>query len=90
MSLEKSMNEVERHLDFAKSHLIDLIDEIERELKDVNIELADQNKELQLLTEQNELLEEQVEELNKKLAIFELENMELRLRIEVYNAFKKE
>jgi hypothetical protein len=40
--------------------------------------------------EQNELLEEQVEELNKKLAIFELENMELRLRIEVYNAFKKE
>lgn len=84
MSLDKTMNELERHIDYAASYFNDVRNEFaELENEYIN-EIAYFKSEIKTLEEQNELLEDQVEDLNKKNAIFELENMELRLRIEVY------
>jgi ubiquinone biosynthesis protein UbiJ len=84
MSLGKTIDELERHIDYAASYIADVKSELEDlEGKYMN-ELADYIDQIDTLNEQNELLEEQVENLNRKNAIFELENMELRLRIEVY------
>lgn len=85
MSLDKSMDELERHIDYAASYFNDIksgFDDVETEY--IN-EIGDLKIQMETLEEQNYLLEEQVEDLNAKLAIFELENMELRLRIEVYD-----
>jgi polyhydroxyalkanoate synthesis regulator phasin len=84
MSLERSMNDLEDHMSSARYEFDTLREKIERELEDVNDEISVLKDENDTLREQNELLEEQVEDLNKRNAIFELENMELRLRIEVY------
>ena len=84
MSLGKTMDELERHIDYAASYFADVKSELENLEGEYSDEIAELNNEVEMLQEQNELLEEQVEELSKKLAIFELENMELRLRIEVY------
>jgi ubiquinone biosynthesis protein UbiJ len=84
MSLEKTMNELERYIDYAASYFADVKSELEDlEGKYMN-EITDYIDQIDTLNEQNELLEEQVEDLNRKNAIFELENIELRLRIEVY------
>tara|TARA_R110002126_G_scaffold27224_2_gene91468 strand:- start:158 stop:403 length:246 start_codon:yes stop_codon:yes gene_type:complete len=77
MNLDKTMDELERHINHAASYFAD----VKLEIEDLE---SNYLTEIDTLGEQNELLEEQVEELSKKLAIFELENMELRLRIEVY------
>jgi ubiquinone biosynthesis protein UbiJ len=84
MNLDKTMDELERHIDYAASYFADVKSEIEDLESKYITEIADYIDQIDTLGEQNELLEEQVEELSKKLAIFELENMELRLRIEVY------
>ena len=85
MSLGKTIDELERHIDYAASYIADVKYELEDlEGKYMN-EITDYIDQIDTLNEQNELLEEQVEDLNRKNAIFELENMELRLRIEVYD-----
>lgn len=84
MSLTKTMDELERHIDYAASYFADVkseLDDVEAEYINEIVELKD---EIEVLTEQNELLEEQVEALSKKLAIFELENIELRLKLDSY------
>ena len=84
MSLAKTMDELEGHIDYAASYFADLKSELENvEGEYVNI-IATLNDETDTLREVNEDLAEQVADLRAKLAIFELENMELRLRIEVY------
>ena len=84
MSLDKQMDELERHLDYAKSYFDDVRSEFaSTEGEYLNI-IATLNDETDTLREVNDDLAGQVAELNRKLAIFELENMELRLRIEVY------
>jgi chromosome segregation ATPase len=84
MSLGKTIDELERHIDYAASYIADVKSELEDlEGKYMN-EITDYIDQIDTLNEQNELLEEQVDDLSKKLAIFELENMELRLRIDVY------
>ncbi len=85
MSLDKSMDELERHIDYAANYFNDIRLEIEDLEGEYINEIGDLKIQMETLEEQNYLLEEQVEDLNAKLAIFELENMELRLRIEVYD-----
>ena len=84
MSVAKTMDELERHIDYAASYFADVKSELDNLEGEYINEIAVLNGQISTLEEQNELLEEQVEDLNTKLAIFELENMELRLRIEVY------
>lgn len=84
MSVAKTMDELERHIDYAASYFADVKSELDNLEGEYINEIADLNGQISTLEEQNELLEEQVEDLNAKLAIFELENMELRLRVDVY------
>jgi chromosome segregation ATPase len=84
------MDELEKHIDWTASYFNDVKSELENLEGEYIDEIAELKDEIEKLEEQNYLLEEQVDDLSKKLAIFELENMELRLRIDVYNSFKKE
>jgi chromosome segregation ATPase len=84
MSLAKTMDDLERHLDYASSYFKDVQQELEELENDYIGEIHELQKDVETLEEQNQLLEEQVADLNFKLAIFELENMELRLKVEVY------
>lgn len=84
MSLSKTMDELERHIDYAASYFNDIkseLDDLETEF--IN-EIGDLKTQMATLEEQNYLLEEQVEDLSAKLAIFELENIELRLKLDRY------
>lgn len=84
MSFEKYIDDLKKHLDYARDYCDNVTNEfVSKEGEYLNI-IATLNDETDTLREQNELLEEQVEDLNRKLAIFELENVELRLRVEVY------
>jgi predicted nucleic acid-binding Zn-ribbon protein len=78
------MDELEKHIDYAASCFNDVRNEFAELEKEYLDDIKDLNEQNDTLGEQNELLEEQVEELNKKLAIFELENMELRLKLNTY------
>jgi len=84
MSVTKTLSNLDSHLDYARIYFADLQSEIDDMCIEYDREIAEFKDEIETLEEQNELLEEQVEDLNRKLAIFELENIELRLRIEVY------
>jgi hypothetical protein len=78
------MDELEKHIDWTASYFADVKSELENLEGEYMNEITDYIDQIETLNEQNELLEEQVEDLNRKNAIFELENIELRLRIEVY------
>ena len=93
MSLTKTIDELERHIDYAASYFAEVKSELDDLEGEYINEIADLKSEIETLEEQNELLEEQAEELRSNLAIFELENMELRMEIEllkgeVYNHYK--
>lgn len=84
MSLDKTMDELERHIDYAASYFNDVRSEIEDLEGEYINEIGDLKIQMETLEEQNYLLEEQVQDLNSKLAIFELENLELRLKLDSY------
>jgi hypothetical protein len=84
MSLGKTMDELERHIDYAASYFVDVKSELENLEGEYMTEIGDLKIQMETLEEQNYLLEEQVEELTKNLAIFELENIELRLKVNMY------
>jgi len=84
MSLEKTMDELEKHIDHAASYFIDVKEELENLEGEYINEIGDLKIQMETLEEQNYLLEEQVEDLNKQNAIFELENIELKLKVSMY------
>jgi hypothetical protein len=84
MSLGKTMDELERHMDYAASYFVDVKSELEDLEGEYMTEIGDLKIQMETLEEQNYLLEEQVEDLNKQNAIFELENIELKLKVSMY------
>jgi len=79
MNLEKSMDELERHINASQSYFDDVRVQIERELQDVNEEIAELKNEISTLEEQNILLEEQLDDLKKENAMFQLELAEITI-----------
>jgi chromosome segregation ATPase len=77
MSIERTMNDLEEHIDYASSFFGDLRDKIEIELKDLNEEIAELADEIAELEAQNILLEEQLEDLKKENAMINLELLEV-------------
>ena len=77
MSLERTMNDLEEHIDYASSFFGDLRDKIEIELKDLNEEIAELADEIAELEAQNILLEEQLEDLKKENTMLNLELIEV-------------
>ena len=84
MSLGKTMDELERYIDYAASYFADVKSELDDVETEYINEIANLKDEVDTLREVNEELAAEASELSKKLALFELENMELRLRIDVY------
>jgi len=72
MSIERTMNDLEEHIDYASSFFGDLRNKIEIELKDLRDEIAE-------FEAQNILLEEQLEDLKKENAMFQLELAEITI-----------
>ena len=77
MSLERTMNELEEHIDYASSFFGDLKNKIEIELKDLHDEIAELKDEISTLEEQNTLLTEQLEELKYEYGMINLELIEV-------------
>ncbi len=89
MSLDKTIDELEKHIDYASSYFMDVKEELKNLEGEYINEISDLKIQMETLEEQNYLLEEQVEDLKSKAAIFELENMELRLKVDMYERTRK-
>ena len=79
MSLERTMNDLEEHIDYASSFFGDLRHKIEIELKDLHDEIDELKNEISTLEAQNILLEEQLDDLKKENAMFQLELAEITI-----------
>jgi cell shape-determining protein MreC len=77
MSLERTMNDLEEHIDYASSFFGDLRHKIEIELKDLNEEIAQLKDEISVLEEQNILLTEQLEDSKYENGMINLELAEV-------------
>jgi predicted nucleic acid-binding Zn-ribbon protein len=81
MNLEKSMDELERHINSSQSYFDDVRVQIERELQDINEEIADLKDEISKLEEQNILLEERLEDSQELVSNMQKENAMLQLEL---------
>ena len=79
MSLDRTINDLEKHLDYVNSYLSDLKGEVEEDLKTFNEMIDTYKDEISTLEEQNILLEEQLEDLKKENAMFQLELAEITI-----------
>jgi predicted nucleic acid-binding Zn-ribbon protein len=77
MSLERTMNDLEEHIDYASSFFGDLRHKIEIELTDLNEEIAQLKDEISVLEEQNILLTEQLEDSKYENGMINLELAEV-------------
>lgn len=77
MSLAKTMDELERHIDYAASYFADIKSELDDLEGEYINEIADLKSEIETLVEQNELLEEQIGELTHEKVLLELELTEV-------------
>jgi len=77
MSIERTMNEIEKHLDYANSYLIDLREEIEAELKDVNDEIAQLKETITAYEEEADKADTQIQELMYQNSMLQLELTEV-------------
>jgi len=77
MSLERTMDELERNLDNVNSYFVDLRDQIERELKDVNEEIAELRETISNLEEDADTADTQIQELMYQNSMLQLELTEV-------------
>jgi SMC interacting uncharacterized protein involved in chromosome segregation len=81
MNLEKSMDELERHINSSQSYFDDVRVQIERELKDVNEEISELKDEITTLEEQEILLTEQLDDYQQIIKDMQKENAMLQLEL---------
>jgi len=77
MNLEKSMDELERHINSSQSYFDDVRVQIERELKDVNEEIADLKDTIKELEEDADTADTQIQELMYQNSMLQLELTEV-------------
>lgn len=77
MSLAKTMDELERHIDYAASYFADVKSELDSLEGEYFNEIADLKSEIETLVEQNELLEQQVGDITHEKVLLELELTEV-------------
>ena len=77
MSLAKTMDELERHIDYAASYFADVKSELDDLEGEYINEIADLKSEIERLEEQNELLEQQVGDITHEKVLLELELAEV-------------
>ena len=81
MSLAKTMDELERHIDYAASYFADVKSELDDLEGEYINEIADLKSEIERLEEQNVLLEVQVGEITLEKALLELELTEVTFEL---------
>jgi chromosome segregation ATPase len=81
MSLAKTIDELERHIDYAASYFADVKSELEQLETDYTLEIHELQKDVETISEQNELLEEQVEDLKKTNTLLQFELMEVTMEL---------
>lgn len=89
MSVEKAMNDLEQHIDYVSSYFGDVQEQLGALEKDYIDEIHELKKDVETISEQNELLEEQVEDLRKENSLLNLENIELSLKVDMYERTRK-
>jgi predicted nuclease with TOPRIM domain len=77
MSLERTMNDLEQHIDYASSFFGDLRHKIEIELKDLNEEIAELADEIAELESEAEEKDTKLQELMYENSMLQLELMEV-------------
>ncbi len=77
MNLERTMDEIEKNLNYASGYLVDLKSEFDQE-NTATLRLLTESKEtIEILEEQNELLTERVEILEKENLMLNIELAEV-------------
>ncbi len=77
MSLERTMDEIEKQLDYANSYLIDLREEIEAELTDINNEIAQLKETITAYEEEVDKADTLIQELMYQNSMLQLELTEV-------------
>ena len=77
MSIERTMNDLEEHIDYASSFFGDLRNKIEIELKDLNEEIAELKDGISTLEEQSTLHTELLVELKYEYGMINFELIEV-------------
>ena len=76
MSITRTLDDLESHLDSARDYFYNLQQEIDETVTEYDKEVAELKDQVETLEEQNELLEEQLEEWKVKCVQLEAENLE--------------
>ena len=77
MSLNKTMDDLERYIDYTASYFVDVKSKLQDLENEYINEIAELKDDLETLQEQNELLEEQLEDFKKENAMINLELAEV-------------
>jgi len=87
MSLTKTLDGLESHMDFARDYFIDLqneVDEMYTELKATQSMVLELSETIQELQEKNDDLRLEIEKLRIQCAILEAENLEVTTKFAHY------
>ena len=84
MSLTKTLDNLESHMDSTRDYFYHLQEQIDEIVTEYNREVAELKNQIETLEEQNELLEENLEEWKVKCAILETENLEVTAKYAHY------
>ncbi len=87
MSLTKTLDSLESHMDFARDYFIDLqneVDEMYTELKATQNMVVELSETIQELQEKNDDLRLEIEKLRIQCAILEAENLEVTAKFAHY------
>jgi len=79
MSIERTINDLERHLDYATIYFADAKSELADLENEYINEIAQLKDDISTLEAQNELLKEQLDDLKKENAMFQLELAEITI-----------
>ncbi len=87
MSLTKTLDNLENHMDYARDYFIDLqneVDEMYTELKATQNMVVELSETIQELQEKNDDLRLEIEKLRIQCAILEAENLEVTAKFAHY------
>lgn len=87
MSLAKTMDELEKYIDYANSYFADVKQELETLETDYTLEIHELQKDIETMAEQNELLEENINDLSIEIKF--LESKVAQLEFELVEAVMK-
>jgi chromosome segregation ATPase len=77
MSIAKTIDDLEKHLDYAQSYLKELQDDVDRELQDADDEIKTLNSQIEELEEEADNADTKIQELMYQNSMLQLELTEV-------------